>query len=116
MDTIAPNRMKWDFDRDQFCEAFEEVFPGDYLTQVLILCEQTTPMQNFIMFRCEEEYGILHIETGLYVRWYKHLGRANATNIPNGDLFLLTLVLLELRQETDGPLGIDTGFPEWEED
>lgn len=116
MDTIAPNRMKWNFDRDQFVDVFKEVFHGDYLTQVLMLCEQTTPMYNFILFRCEEEYGILHIETGLYIRWYKHLGRANATNITNGDLFLLKLFLLELRQETDSHLGIDTGFPEWEED
>ncbi len=68
MDSIAPNRMKWDFDRDEFVKAFEEVFPDDYSVQVQILCEQVTPIYNFILFSCEDEYGILHIETGLYVR------------------------------------------------
>src|SRR6056297_1014571 len=35
---------------------------------------------NFYIFRLEDEFYILHLNSGTLVNWYKHFGRTNTCN------------------------------------
>lgn len=67
------------WDRDVFCETILSVISIDRLLDAF--CYR--PMNQwsyFAWFYDEDEYYIIHKNSGMMVNWYKHLGRTNTCN------------------------------------
>ena len=66
------------FKRDLFCEYFNKYAPSfyDYMWEM----GSQFITDNFLMFRIDDEFYLLHIDTGIILNWYKHLGRTNTCN------------------------------------
>lgn len=65
---------QYPIDRDIFCDIFgkiDEEFYDD-------LYDTTT--FSFKCWRYDDEFYILHLESGTLINWYKHLGRCNTCN------------------------------------
>lgn len=84
------------FPRDLFCVYFEKYAPSfiDYMWE----SGSNFTTENFSMFRREDEFYLLHINTGILLNWYKHLGRTNTCNI-DIDLKVLKELLLTLESD-----------------
>lgn len=104
---------QYHFERDSMTKVFEEVFPLD--TQGwdwyrVWYCD-FKDTSSFHAFRDDDEFYILHKQSGTMINWYKHMGR---TNTCNKDLSLeeLKLFLLLLRKELveEGIIKPEKGF------
>lgn len=94
------NNHPYHFERDQMTRIFEEVFPLNSMAwdwDCVWYCD-FKDTNSFHAFRDEDEFYILHKDSGTMINWYKHMGR---TNTCNKDLSLdeLKLFLLLLRKE-----------------
>ena len=50
----------------------------------------------FKMFKIDDEFYLLHLDSGIMINWYKHLGRTNTCNRPiSKSVFIEFLKLLE---------------------
>ena len=88
------NTRQYYFKRDLFCEYFNKYAPSFIKIMWDMGCDfQTT---NFKMFRIDDEIYLLHIDTGIILNWYKHLGRTNTCNRDiDTEVFKELLELLE---------------------
>ena len=71
------------FDRDDFELIFNQVFGENrhiYYNLIFDLCTSTKIVNDFFLFRDEDEFYILHLPSGVMINWYKHLGRTNTCN------------------------------------
>ncbi|WMC92313.1 hypothetical protein [Kineothrix sp. MB12-C1] len=75
------------FDRDDFVQAFKKVFTTDEIIDIEVECGCNKNYDNFLLHRYDDEFYIIHRDSGTVINWYKHLGRTNTCN-KNG----LTLV------------------------
>ena len=90
---------QYHFDRDDFCNVMFDVFTvGDYI-DIDTECGCNTHLDNFTLMRVEDEFYILHRDSGTLINWYKHAGRTNTCNKPDFTLDDFREFLIELRKD-----------------
>lgn len=88
------------WDRQQFVDAFDDVFYESELMGIEEMCIQHTELNDFLLWHSQfEEFYIIHLPSGTMINWYKHLGRANTCNNPDLDIDGLKELLQSLRNE-----------------
>ena len=71
---------QYHFERDKFVEAFKKIFSDEEIEKVLDLCINKTYLDDFLLTHYEDEFYIIHLDSGTIINWYKHLGRTNTCN------------------------------------
>lgn len=72
---------QYHFDRDDFTKTFFEVFGSDdKVLDVIIACQGHECFDEFHLYYADDEFYIIHLESGTIINWYKHLGRTNTCN------------------------------------
>ena len=66
------------FDRDDFVKYVDKYSP--LLIEYMWDQGCFFNTDSFFMFRKEDEFYILHVDSGIMINWYKHLGRTNTCN------------------------------------
>ena len=69
---------QYHLERDKFCVIVKEIFGHDYIELLDAFCYgEFNQCDYFAWWRDEDEFYILHKNSGMMVNWYKHLGRTN---------------------------------------
>lgn len=111
---------RYHFDRDDFCKVFGEVFTDDEIIDIDVMCGYPQNTENFLLYRWEDEFYIIHRDSGTIINWYKHLGRTNTCNKEGftlADLVrLLNLYQADLLMDNDNNIREAAKHPEkkWE--
>lgn len=90
---------QYHFDRDEFCKVFYEFFTNDQIIDIDVECSGGRNTDDFSMFRYEDEFYILHRNSGVLINWYKHLGRTNTCNKPDFTLDDLRVFCKKLKED-----------------
>ena len=90
---------QYHFDRDAFSKVLFEVFTYEEYIDIDVLCSTNTHIGDFSLLRCEDEFYILHRNSGILVNWYKHAGRTNTCNKPDFTLDDFREFLTKLRED-----------------
>lgn len=90
---------QYHFDRDDFCKVFLEFFTYDEIYDIEALCQGTKHLDSFILMYDEDEFYILHKNSGVMINWYKHLGRTNTCNREDFTLDDLRVFLKTLKED-----------------
>jgi hypothetical protein len=90
---------QYHFDRDDFCKVFGEVFTDDEIIDIDVMCGYPQNTENFLLYRWEDEFYIIHRDSGTIINWYKHLGRTNTCNKEAFTLADLKELLLLLKED-----------------
>lgn len=90
---------QYHFDRDDFCKVFGEVFTDDEIIDIDVMCGYPQNTDNFLLYRWEDEFYIIHRDSGTIINWYKHLGRTNTCNKEGFTLADLKELLLLLKED-----------------
>lgn len=90
---------QYHFDRDEFSKVFFEVFTYDEFVDIDVECGCQRHLGEFSLLRWEDEFYILHRNSGVMINWYKHCGRTNTCNRPDFTLDDLREFLIELRKD-----------------
>ena len=69
---------QYHFTRDDFCKAWECSVSDAQTCDILSQYDFVT--SNFIFRRVDDEFYIIHMDSGIIINWYKHLGRINRCN------------------------------------
>ena len=64
---------QYHIDRDKLCEIVKGTVGYDRLMDAF--CHGTVVCDEFAWFSNSDEYYIIHLESGMMVNWYKHLGK-----------------------------------------
>lgn len=67
---------QYHIDRDKLCEIAKETIGYDRLIDAF--CYGPVVCDEFAWFTNNDEFYIIHLDSGMMVNWYKHLGRTNA--------------------------------------
>jgi len=94
---------QYHFERQDFCNVFNEVFTNNQYDKIFDLMTRYEGYQSykFILTRHYDDFYILDTETGLLITWYKHLGRINMTNDKNLTLSELYQELIKLKADLE---------------
>lgn len=90
---------QYHFDRSDFCRVVEQVFTWHEFVDVEVECGCNRHLGDFTLMRWEDEFYILHRNSGIMINWYKHAGRTNTCNKPDFTLDDFREFLIELRKE-----------------
>lgn len=90
---------QYHFERDDFCKVFAEVFAYDEYVDIGVECGTNRHLEEFSLFRVEDEFYILHRNSGILINWYKHMGRTNTCNKPDFTLDDFREFLTKLRED-----------------
>ena len=71
---------QYHFDRDAFVESFKKVFSTDEIFELEVACQEHRALSDFHLYYAEDEFYIIHLQSGTIINWYKHLGRTNTCN------------------------------------
>ena len=63
------------------------------------MCGYPQNTYNFLLNRWEDEFYIIHRDSGTIINWYKHLGRTNTCNKEAFTLADLKELLLLLKED-----------------
>lgn len=66
---------QYHLDRDLFCKIISETIGYGQLLDAF--CYGVVVCDEFTWFKNEDEFYIIHLDSGMMVNWYKHLGRCN---------------------------------------
>ncbi len=89
---------QYHFKRQDFVDAFEEIFTDNEIMGIEELCRSCTTLEDFHLFYTTwEEYYIIHLPSGIGINWYKHLGRTNTCNKADFELVDLKAFLKLLK-------------------
>ena len=99
MSDFLKDMHQYPFTRDGFVKTFEEVFTFEQLETVLDACVETRHANRFLLTKHEEDYYVIHLESGTVIGWYKHLGRINVCSKPDATLDDLKEFLVQLRYD-----------------
>ena len=77
---------QYHFDRTDFVETFNKVFTTDQIEEILSKCTCRVQTAYFAFLRDDDEFYIIHKDSGTIINWYKHLGRTNTCNKPEFEL------------------------------
>ena len=72
------NLPQYHFERDKFCEALFKFVNEDEFTEIVSSYDFVT--SSFLFRRVGDEFYIIHLDSGIMINWYKHLGRTNTCN------------------------------------
>ena len=92
---------QYHFERDDFVNAFYDVFTSDEICDIEVICGYPKYTGAFLLARNEDEFYIIHLESGTIINWYKHLGRTNTCNKEGFSLDDLRELLCLLKEEVD---------------
>lgn len=90
---------QYHFDRDDFCKVLFEVFTFDEFVDIDVECSANRHLDEFTLMRWEDEFYILHRNSGIMINWYKHAGRTNTCNKPDFTLDDFREFLQKLRED-----------------
>ena len=90
---------QYHFDRNDFCRVVEQVFTWDEFADIEAECGFNSNLDEFTLIRWEDEFYILHRNSGILINWYKHAGRTNTCNKPDFTLDDFREFLIELRKD-----------------
>lgn len=90
---------QYHFDRDDFCKVFFEVFTYDEYIDLDVECGCNRHLDDFSLFRVDDEFYVLHRDSGVMINWYKHAGRTNTCNRPDYTLDDFKVFLKKLRED-----------------
>ena len=65
---------QYHFDRDSMCD----VFDADFMMWFYDHLEDRN--EEFIITHVDDEYYIIHLQSGTIINWYKHMGQTNTCN------------------------------------
>lgn len=99
MEKVMENLPQYHFDRDDFCAVVREHFTWSEFAVIEVLCGCNTHFDDFSLFRVEDEFYILHRDSGILINWYKHAGRTNTCNNPDFSMEDFRVFLTKLREE-----------------
>ena len=71
---------QYHFNRIDFVNAFRHIFTDDEIMKIEDNCWANRQIDNFILLHDEDEFYIIHKDSGTIINWYKHLGRTNTCN------------------------------------
>lgn len=91
------NMEQYHFEREDFCNVFNEVFTSEQYNKLFDLLTSGYSSYKFILTRYDDDFYVLDTETGLLITWYKHLGRINMTNDKILTLDELKVELIKLK-------------------
>lgn len=66
---------QYHLDRDLLCKIVSETIGYERLLDAF--CYGVVVCDDFAWFKNEDEFYIIHLDSGMMVNWYKHLGRCN---------------------------------------
>lgn len=89
------------FDREQFVNTFHKVFTTDEILKIQVACQEQRCFDDFLLYYNDDEYYIINLETGIIIRWYKHLGRCNGVNQANFGISDLIELLEQLKESLE---------------
>lgn len=89
---------QYHFDRDKFVNAFKRIFSVDEIYEVEVACQEHRCLDGFHLYYADDEYYIIHLDSGTIINWYKHLGRTNTCNKEGFSLLDLTEMLKLLKE------------------
>ena len=90
---------QYHFSLDDFCNVMFDVFTMEDYIDIDVECGCNTHLDNFTLMRVEDEFYILHRDSGTLINWYKHAGRTNTCNKPDFTLDDFREFLVELRKD-----------------
>lgn len=90
---------QYHFQRDEFVNAFYEVFTSDEIIDLDVDCSCHRVTDEFILDKWDDEFYIIHRESGTMINWYKHLGRTNTCNKEGFSIADLHEFLLRLKAD-----------------
>ena len=90
---------QYHFNRNDFCRVMFDVFTSEEYVDLDVECSCNTHLDNFTLMRVEDEFYILHRDSGILINWYKHAGRTNTCNKPDFTLDDFREFLVELRKD-----------------
>lgn len=99
MSNILDCLPQYHFDRDDFRKVFREFFTPDQITEIEVECQCNSHYDEFSLFYNDNEFYILHRDSGIMINYYKHLGRTNTCNRPDFTLDDLRVFLKALKEE-----------------
>lgn len=93
------NLPQYHFERDDFCKMFKEVFTIEQIYYIEEECVSGKHTENFSLFRVDDDFYILHRDSGVLINYYKHLGRINTCSVSDFTLDDLRYFLKSLKEE-----------------
>ena len=88
---------------DDFCRLFNEVFTSDQITDIEVACQYGgIHLDYFTLFHHDDEFYIVHRNSGIMISYYKNLGRINTYNRPGFTLDDFGVFLKLLKEELLG--------------
>lgn len=90
---------QYHFKRDDFCRVFGEVFTQDEIFTLEVECQGSCYTDSFHLFYDNDEFYIIHKDSGIIINYYKHLGRTNTCNRSDFTLDDLRIFLKELKED-----------------
>ena len=76
-----------------------EHFTWSEFADIDVLCSCNRHFDEFSLFRVDDEFYILHRNSGTLINWYKHAGRTNTCNNPDFSMEDFRVFLTKLREE-----------------
>lgn len=74
---------QYHFDRDAFVAACREILGDGGIDAMTDACVAQARTDRFLLAWHEDEYYVVHKDSGIVVNWYKHLGRTNTCSKPS---------------------------------
>lgn len=68
------------FDRYGFVDAFSEIFSSEEIIELEAACQGCKCLDDFLLYYKDDNFYIIHLDSGTMINWYKHLGRDNTCN------------------------------------
>lgn len=92
---------QYHFERDDFRKVFGEVFTSNEIVEIEIACQGMMHTDYFTLFYNENEFYILHRDSGILINYYKHLGRTNTCNRSDFTLNHFRIFLEALKEDLE---------------
>ena len=90
---------QYHFTLDDFSNVMFDVFTMEEYIDIDVECGCNTHLDHFTLMRVDDEFYILHRDSGTLINWYKHAGRTNTCNKPDFTLDDFREFLVELRKD-----------------
>ena len=90
---------QYHFAREDFVRVMFDVFTTKEWIDLEVECGANMHLDEFTLMRFEDEFYILHRDSGTLINWYKHSGRTNTCNKPDFTLNDFREFLVELRKD-----------------
>jgi hypothetical protein len=91
---------QYHFDRDDFNSVFNEIF-ADRCFDLEVACQEHRETENFLLYYKDDEFYIIHFDSGIIINWYKHIGRTNTCNDKDFSLNDLREMLILLKEDLE---------------